>query len=136
MRGNGSDAFERQIVIDVEAGSPPNIAVSPEPGLLCDPALRGRLADLGGGTASWMTETDAAGSPWTALGLHAGLEAFFGSSYNVNVRPLVWSRSETFDDLDYGLLRSMGERRASTERMVEDEAMPRCIGIGSGATSG
>jgi alpha-glucoside transport system substrate-binding protein len=29
----GSDSFEQQIVIDAEAGSPPNIAVFPQPGL-------------------------------------------------------------------------------------------------------
>ncbi|SUZ33213.1 hypothetical protein ROE7235_02982 [Roseibaca ekhonensis] len=31
---NGSDAFEQQIMIDVEAGSPPNLAVFPQPGLM------------------------------------------------------------------------------------------------------
>jgi alpha-glucoside transport system substrate-binding protein len=30
---SGSDSFEQQIVIDAEAGSPPNIAVFPQPGL-------------------------------------------------------------------------------------------------------
>lgn len=29
----GSDSFEQQIVIGAEAGSPPNIAVFPQPGL-------------------------------------------------------------------------------------------------------
>jgi alpha-glucoside transport system substrate-binding protein len=31
----GSDSFEQQIVIDAEAGSAPNIAVFPQPGLAC-----------------------------------------------------------------------------------------------------
>jgi alpha-glucoside transport system substrate-binding protein len=34
----GSDSFEQQIVIDAEAGSAPNIAVFPQPGLAADMA--------------------------------------------------------------------------------------------------
>jgi hypothetical protein len=37
----GSDSFEQQIVIDAEAGSAPNIAVFPQPGLAADMAARG-----------------------------------------------------------------------------------------------
>ncbi|MFN3211153.1 MAG: hypothetical protein ACE369_19590, partial [Roseovarius sp.] len=43
----GSDSFEQQIVIDAEAGSPPNIAVFPQPGLAAVLAGQGQLAPLG-----------------------------------------------------------------------------------------
>ena len=36
----GSDSFEQQIVIDAEAGSAPNVAVFPQPGLAADMAKR------------------------------------------------------------------------------------------------
>ncbi|MCU4652651.1 ABC transporter substrate-binding protein [Roseibacterium sp. SDUM158016] len=136
VRVNGSDAFEQQIVIDVEAGSPPNIAVFPQPGLMCDLARRGRLADLGEDTAAWMTETYAAGPSWTALGSCAGLEGFFGFSYNVNVKSLVWYNPENFADQGYVVPTSMEDLRALTERMVEDGVTPWCIGLGSGAATG
>jgi alpha-glucoside transport system substrate-binding protein len=42
-----SDSFEQQIVIDAEAGSAPNIAVFPQPGLAADMAARGFLTPLG-----------------------------------------------------------------------------------------
>ena len=32
VRYAGSDSFEQQILIDVEAGSPPNVAIFPQPG--------------------------------------------------------------------------------------------------------
>jgi alpha-glucoside transport system substrate-binding protein len=37
----GSDSFEQQIVVDAEAGSAPNVAVFPQPGLAADMAARG-----------------------------------------------------------------------------------------------
>jgi hypothetical protein len=47
VRYVGSDSFEQQIVIDAEAGSAPNIAVFPQPGLAADMAARGFLTPLG-----------------------------------------------------------------------------------------
>ena len=44
VRYAGSDSFEQQIVVDSEAGSPPNIAVFPQPGLAAEMA-RPRLPD-------------------------------------------------------------------------------------------
>ncbi|MEM7724553.1 MAG: extracellular solute-binding protein [Pseudomonadota bacterium] len=48
----GSDGFEQQIVIDAEAGSPPNIAVFPQPGLAATMAAQGLLTPLGGDMAT------------------------------------------------------------------------------------
>lgn len=132
----GSDSFEQQIVIDVEAGSPPNIAVFPQPGLMCDLARNNQLADLGTQTADWMTENYAAGSSWTALGGCPGLEGFFGFSYNVNVKSLVWYSPENFEDAGYDIPASMEELKALTEQIVADGGTPWCIGLGSGAATG
>ena len=37
----GSDSFEQQIVIDIKAGSPPNLAAFPQPGLAANMAAIG-----------------------------------------------------------------------------------------------
>ena len=132
----GSDSFEQQIVIDVEAGSPPNIAVFPQPGLMCDLARRGQLADLGAETAQWMRDTYAAGPSWTALGSCAGVDGFYGFSYNVNVKSLVWYVPENFEEQGYDIPGSMEELKALTEQMVADGVTPWCIGLGSGAATG
>jgi alpha-glucoside transport system substrate-binding protein len=60
---SGSDSFEQQIVIDAEAGSPPNIAVFPQPGLAADMAARGLLTPLGDGMAEWVAKTTPRASP-------------------------------------------------------------------------
>ena len=57
----GSDSFEQQIVIDVEAGSAPNIAVFPQPGLAAVLAGNGQLSPLGADMAAWVGENYAAG---------------------------------------------------------------------------
>ena len=40
---SGSDSFEQDIVISVNAGSPPNVAAFPQPGLAADLARSARL---------------------------------------------------------------------------------------------
>ena len=97
----GSDGFEQQILIDVEAGAPPNVAVFPQPGLLCDMARRGQLADLGAETAYWMRDNYAAGPSWTALASCDGVDGFYGFSYNVNVKSLVWYVPENFEEFGH-----------------------------------
>ena len=52
----GSDSFEQQIVIDAEAGSAPNIAVFPQPGLASDMASRGLLYPLPAGMDDFVAE--------------------------------------------------------------------------------
>ncbi len=56
VRYVGSDSMEQQIVIDAEAGSAPNVAVFPQPGLAADMAKRGFLSPLGSETADWVRE--------------------------------------------------------------------------------
>lgn len=133
---SGSDSFEQQIVIDVEAGSPPNLAVFPQPGLMCDLARNNHLADIGAETAQWMTDNYAAGSSWTALGGCDGADGFYGFSYNVNVKSLVWYSPENFEDSGYDIPSSMEDLKALTEQIVADGGTPWCIGLGSGAATG
>ena len=66
----GSDSFEQQIMIDAQAGSAPNIAVFPQPGLAADMAKRGFLAPLGAETADWVRDNYAAGQSWVDLGTY------------------------------------------------------------------
>jgi alpha-glucoside transport system substrate-binding protein len=67
----GSDSFEQQIVIDAEAGSAPNIAVFPQPGLAAVMAARGLLTPLGDDMAEWVqrptTPRVRPGSIWAPM---------------------------------------------------------------------
>ncbi|WP_425039065.1 ABC transporter substrate-binding protein [Primorskyibacter sp. S187A] len=135
----GSDGFEQQIVIDAEAGSAPNIAVFPQPGLAAVMAAKGQLAPLGDGMANWVRDNYAAGQSWVDLGTFAdenGNDQMYGFFYNVNVKSLVWYSPENFEDAGYEVPETMEDLKALTEQIVADGEVPWCIGLGSGAATG
>ena len=135
----GSDSFEQQIVIDAEAGSAPNVAVFPQPGLASDMAARGLLYPLPDGTGEFVAENYGAGESWVDLGTYAdanGEDQLFGFFYNVNVKSLVWYVPENFEDAGYEVPETMEELKALTEQIVADGETPWCIGLGSGAATG
>ena len=68
IKYSSSENYEQQIVIDTQAGSPPNIAVLPQPGLLADLAAKGLLSPLGDETANFIRDNYGAGASWVDLG--------------------------------------------------------------------
>ncbi|TCD16441.1 ABC transporter substrate-binding protein [Oricola cellulosilytica] len=139
VRYTGSDSFEQQIVVDAEAGSAPNVAVFPQPGLAADLARRGFLTPLGEDAASWMAENYAAGQSWVDLGTYAGKDgegAFYAFPYKADVKSLVWYVPENFEDAGYEVPETMEDLKALTEQIVADGETPWCIGLGSGGATG
>lgn len=135
----GSDSFEQQILIDVEGGSPPNIASFPQPGLAAVLAEQGNLAPLPDGTGDWVAENYAAGPSWVSLGSFPdenGNDQLYGFFFNVNVKSLVWYVPENFEDAGYEVPETMEELIALSEQIVADGETPWCIGLGSGAATG
>ena len=139
VRYVGSDSFEQQIVVDLEAGSAPNVAAFPQPGLASDMAARGFLTPLGDDVAAWIKDNYAAGDSWVALGTYKGkdgAEAFYGFPYKNDVKSLVWYIPENFEDAGYEVPQTMEELKALTEKIAADGGTPWCIGLGSGAATG
>ncbi len=139
VRYVGSDSFEQQIVIDAEAGSAPNVAAFPQPGLAADFARRGFLAPLAAGTDDWVRENYAAGQSWVDLGTYAGPDGakdLYGFFYKVDVKSLVWYVPENFEDAGYEIPTTMEELKALTDQIVADGGTPWCIGLGSGGATG
>ena len=135
----GSDSFEQQIVVDAEAGSAPNIAVYPQPGLAQDMARRGFLTPLDDGVADWTRENYAAGQSWVDLGTFAdenGDDQHYGFFYKVDVKSLVWYVPENMEDAGYEIPTTMEELKALSDQIVADGETPWCIGLGSGGATG
>ena len=89
---SSSENYEQQIVIDTQAGSPPDIAILPQPGLIGDLASKGLLTDLGADTATWLKDNYAAGDSWVKLGTYKGkdgAEALYAFPYKIDVKSLV-----------------------------------------------
>jgi len=136
---SGSDSFEQQIIIDTEGGSPPNIAVFPQPGLAADLAKKGHLSALSKKTENWIKSNYAAGQSWVDLGTYAnknGKKELFGFFYKVDVKSLVWYSPENFEDAGYKVPETMEELKKLTDKIVADGKTPWCIGLGSGGATG
>lgn len=136
---SGSDSFEQQIVIDTEGGSPPNIAIFPQPGLAADLASKGLLSPLDDATGAWVRDNYAAGQSWVDLGTYAnadGADELYGFFYKVDVKSLVWYNPDNFDDAGYDVPESMEDLKALTDQIVADGGTPWCIGLGSGGATG
>lgn len=139
VRYTGSDSFEQQIVVDTEAGSAPNVAVFPQPGLAAGLAGRGLLAPLADGTGDWIRENYAAGQSWVDLGTYDnadGAEDLFGFFYKIDLKSLVWYSPENFEDAGYDVPETMEDLKALTQQIVDDGGTPWCIGLGSGGATG
>ena len=135
----GSDSFEQQIVIDTQAGSPPNIAIFPQPGLAADLASKGLLIPLGDEEKAWLIENYAAGQSWADLGTFANKEGekeFFGFPFKTDVKSLVWYSPENFADAGYEVPKTMEELKSLTQKIANDGAKPWCVGLGSGGATG
>ncbi|MGY6634981.1 MAG: ABC transporter substrate-binding protein [Alkalilacustris sp.] len=136
---SGSDGFEQDIVISAQAGSAPNVAVFPQPGLAADMAARGLLTPLDPEVEAWVRATYAAGDDWADLGRFAGAdgeEALFGFFYKVDVKSLVWFSPDAFDEMGYEIPTTMEALKELTDTIVADGGTPWCIGLGSGAATG
>ena len=139
VRYAGSDGFEQDIMIATQAGSAPNIAAIPQPGLLADLARRGYLSPLGDATADWMRHNYSAGQSWVDLGRAAGPDGqadFYGFFYKAELKSLVWYVPEQFHEAGYQVPTTMEALLALSDRIVADGGTPWCIGLGSGAATG
>jgi alpha-glucoside transport system substrate-binding protein len=136
---SGSDSFEQDIVISARAGSAPNLAVFPQPGLAADMASQGLLTPLPEGTAEWVAENYAAGSSWVDLATYPGADGaknIYGMFYRIDLKSLVWYSPDAFDEAGYDIPKTMEDLQALTDQIVDDGGTPWCIGLGSGAATG
>ncbi len=134
-----SENYEQQVVIDTQAGSPANITVLPQPGLIADLAAKGFMSPLTDADKAWMVENYGAGQSWVDIGTSKdkdGKAQFFGFSYKTDVKSLVWYSPENFKDAGYAIPTTMEEMIALSDKIVKDGGKPWCIGLGSGGATG
>ena len=139
IKYSSSENYEQQIVIDTQAGSPPNIAVLPQPGLLADLAAKGFLVPLGDDTANFVKDNYGAGESWVKLGSYKdkdGASKFFAFPYKADLKSLVWFSPENFKDAGYEIPKTQEGLIALSEQIVKDGGKPWCIGLGSGGATG
>ena len=139
VKYSSSENYEQQVVIDTQAGSPANITVLPQPGLVADLAAKGFMTPLADADKAWMVENYGAGQSWVDIGTAKdkdGKAQFFGFSYKTDVKSLVWYSPENFKDAGYAIPTTMEEMIALSDKIVKDGGKPWCIGLGSGGATG
>ncbi len=134
-----SESHERQIVIDAEAGSPPDVAIVAQPGLIADLVARGHVQPLPADTRTWIAQNYGAGASWADLSTHVGPDgqpALYAFPYKAEVKSLVWYVPETFADAGLAVPQTLQDLRALTTRIAAGGETPWCIGLGSGGATG
>jgi alpha-glucoside transport system substrate-binding protein len=139
VQDGSSKNYEEQARIDIQAGSPANITILPQPGLLADFAKQGKLTDLGEETTKFITDNFGAGSSWAALGQYAGPDGAkhqYGFPYKQEVKSLVWYVPDNFKEKGYEVPKSWEDLMALQDKIKADGGTPWCVGIESGGASG
>ncbi|NTF47422.1 ABC transporter substrate-binding protein [Rhizobium rhizogenes] len=139
VKYSSSENYEQQIVIDTQAGSPPNVAILPQPGLLANLASKGYLAPLGDDLASWVKTNYGAGDSWVGYGTYKGKDgkdAFYAFPYKADLKSLVWYVPENFEEAGYKVPTTMEDLFKLSDQIVKDGGAPWCIGLGSGGATG
>jgi len=131
LQHEGSGEFEAQLLVRVEGGSAPDIAVIPQPGLMANLARKGQLV-----------ENPAAGA-YVAENFLAGYEQigsvdgkFYGAPLSANVKSTVWYNPQLFNEAGYEIPTTLDELKALSDQIVADGKTPWCIGIESGVATG
>ncbi|WP_211281814.1 ABC transporter substrate-binding protein [Sanguibacter antarcticus] len=129
----GSREFEAQLLVRLKAGSAPDIAYLPQPGLL----------------KTIVTDTDAAvaapdavaanvdtyfSESWKGYGSVDG--TFYAAPLGANMKSFVWYSPTMFADAGYEVPTTWDDMIALSDQIVADGSMPWCAGIGSGDATG
>ncbi len=128
----GSADFETLIVVRVEGGDAPDVAIFPQPALMASFVEDGHIVDLG----SFMDLEQLKNSYSEGL-LDLGTVdgQLSGIFYRASTKSLVWYPVPQFEEAGYTVPETWDELIALSDQMVADGNIPWCISIEhSGAT--
>lgn len=130
----GSDSFEEQLRIRADGGNPPDIAITPQPGSICEFAEAGQivaLEDMGFDIA----ELEAAhGAYFIGLGECDGKH--YAIPTNANYKSIIWYNKPVFEANGYEIPETWDDLMALSQQIADDGITPWCIGLGSDAATG
>lgn len=128
----GSKEFETQILIQAEAGTPPDIAALPQPGLMRIFAKRGFLKPLASSVVSKINSNYTIA--WKELGSYDG--EVYGVFHRVNAKSFVWYPKKAFEAAGYKIPKTWDDLKKLSDQIVADGGVPWSIGIESGGATG
>ncbi len=129
----GSKEFEAQLPVRVQAGTPPDIAFVPQPGLLAQ-LVRGTGAVKPAPQAVSANVDQYYSETFKSAGSVDG--TLYAAPLGSNVKSFVWYSPQAFAAKGYTVPTTWDEMIALSDRIVADGGKPWCAGIGSGEATG
>jgi alpha-glucoside transport system substrate-binding protein len=129
---SGSRGFEGELGTMIEGGSPPDIAVIPQPGRIAGYAASGDAMPLPEDVAA----TAAANIPESVLSRYVVDDALYGVPFKADLKSLVWYLPAVFAEKGYEVPTTWDDFLALTETMIANGDTPLCVGIGSQDATG
>ncbi len=131
----GSDSFEQDLRIAVDGGAPPDIAILPQPGSICEFADAGNIVSLEDMGFDIGALEAAHGKYFMDLGVcDDGMHYSIPTNYNY--KSLVWYNKPLFEAGGYEIPTTWDELVALSGQVLADGTTPWCIGLGSEAATG
>jgi alpha-glucoside transport system substrate-binding protein len=128
----GSDTFEVELPRRVAAGSPPDLAFLPQPGLIEQMARAGSIKPapppVKANAERWWSPD------WLRYGTVDG--TLYAVPADANVKSLVWYSPRMFRDKGYTVPHTWQEMLDLSDRIAADGVKPWCAGIASGVATG
>ena len=132
----GSREFENQLPVKIEAGSPPDIAYIPQPGLLN--TLVDRFPDVVKpvGDAAEANVDEYYNEAWKGYGTVD--DEYYAVPVGANAKSFVWYSPQMMEDGGYEIPTTLDELMDLTEKIASDnpDVKPWCAGIESGGATG
>ncbi len=137
VKGEWSKEFEAQIVVRVQSGNPPDVALFPQPGLLQT------VVNDTGAVVPVFEETEAVvdenfSEDWKAYGTVDG--TYYGFPNSSNSKSFVWYSPGAFAEAGYEVPQTYEELLTLSDKIVADNpdgsVKPWCAGIASGDATG
>ncbi len=130
----GSDSFEQDLRIAVDGGAPPDIAITPQPGSICEFADAGDLVSLEDMGFDIAALEAAHGAYFIGLGECGG--SHYSIPTNANYKSIVWYNKPAFEAAGYAIPETWDELVTLSAQVRDDGTTPWCIGLGSEAATG
>src|SRR6185369_15189466 len=124
--------FESQLPVRVSGGSPPDLAVIPQPGLLAQMVSTGKVAKPPADTVSNVDKYW--NKAWKAYGTVNG--TFYAAPMSANMKSLVWYSPKAFTAAGYKVPTTWDDMMALSNTIAGTGKKPWCGGIGSGTATG
>jgi len=129
----GSGEFEEQINVRVQGGNPPDLGITPQPGLVADLARSGALVPAPQAVADNVAEFWS--EDWASYGTVD--DELVGAPLMASIKGYVWYSPATFEENGWEIPTTLDELATLTEEIAAaGEMKPWCVGFASGVATG